>query len=97
MIEQISIIQTTDYLIGVHGAGLTLSIFMPENSIYHEIRHCKRNDLLLNMSKLSGHKSFADIIKNEIKIINNNEYIFFDKEEFIKCVLNHMNGINFIN
>ena len=97
MTEQISIIRTTDYLIGVHGAGLTLSIFMPENSIYHEIRHCKRNDLLLNIAKLSGHKSFADIIKNEIKYIDSNEYIFFEKEEFIKCVLKRMKQINFFN
>jgi hypothetical protein len=31
--EQISIMRKTDYLIGIHGAGLSLSIFMPYESI----------------------------------------------------------------
>ena len=35
--EQISIMRQTDYLIGVHGAGLSLSIFMPSNAILYEI------------------------------------------------------------
>ena len=35
--EQISIMRKTDYYIGVHGAGLFLSVFMPTTSILHEI------------------------------------------------------------
>ena len=70
-IEQISIMKKTDYFIGVHGAGLSLSVFMPKQSIFQEILPYKRNKLLLLMSKLSGHKSFSDIIKNKIKIIDN--------------------------
>jgi len=90
IIQQISIMRNTNYFIGVHGAGLSLSIFMPNTSILHEILPYKRNQLLLLMSKLSGHKSYSDILKNKIKIIDENEYIFFDEKAFIKSVLKHM-------
>ena len=49
------------------------------------------------MSKLSGHQSFSDIIKNEIKIIDRNEYIYFDENDFIEKVKKHMKESNFIN
>ena len=90
IIQQISILRETNYFIGVHGAGLSLSIFMPISSILHEILPYKRNQLLLLMSKLSGHKSYSDIIKNKIKIIDENEYIFFDEKTFVKSVIKHM-------
>ena len=47
IIEQISIMKKTDYFIGVHGAGLSLSIFMPKQSIFQEILPYKKNKLLL--------------------------------------------------
>ena len=93
IVQQISIMKNTDYLIGVHGAGLALSIFMPNNSILHEILPYKKNKLLILMSKLSGHKSYSDIIKNKIKIIDNNEYIYFDEESFARHVLKHIKEI----
>ena len=95
--DQISIMRNTDYFIGVHGAGLTLSIFMPSKSILHEIHPFKKNKLLVLLSKLSGHTSYSDIIKSSIKIIGNNEYIFFDKSSFVKNVIKHMKQNNFIN
>ena len=97
IIQQISIMRNTNYFIGVHGAGLSLSIFMPNTSILHEILPYKRNQLLLLMSKLSGHKSYSDIIKNKIKIIDENEYIFFDEKTFIKSVLKHMKQTHLIS
>ena len=97
IIEQISIMKKTDYFIGVHGAGLSLSIFMPKQSIFQEILPYKKNKLLLLMSKLSGHQSFSDIIKNKIKMIDRNEYIYFDENDFIKKVKKHMKESNFIN
>ena len=39
--DQISVMRSTDYLIGIHGAGLALSICLPKESIYHEILHAK--------------------------------------------------------
>ena len=94
--QQISIMRNTDYFIGVHGAGLSLSIFMPNKSILHEIHPYKKNQLLLLMSKLSGHKSYSDIIKSKIEVIDRNEYIFFDESELVKTVLKHMNQNYFI-
>ena len=35
--DQISVIRETNYLIGIHGAGLSLSIFLPKNAILHPI------------------------------------------------------------
>ena len=93
IVQQISIMKSTDYLIGVHGAGLALSIFMPNNSVLHEILPYKKNKLLLLMSKLSGHRTYSDVIKNKIKIIDYNEYIYFDEESFTRSVLKHIKEI----
>ncbi len=90
IIEQISLMKNTDYFIGIHGAGLALSIFMPNNSILHEILPYKKNQLLILMSKLSGHKTYSDIIKKRIKIIDKNEYIFFNENDFANCVLKRL-------
>ena len=94
--QQISIIKDTDYFIGVHGAGLALSIFMSNTSILHEILPYKKNKLLSLMSKLSGHRTYSDVIKNKIKIIEQNEYIFFEEDAFVKCVIKHMKQNNII-
>ena len=78
MREQISIIKNTDYLVGIHGAGLSLSIFLPKNSILHEVLHSDNLKVLSMMSKMSGHITYSDIINAEVKNIRGNEYIFFD-------------------
>ena len=65
--DQISIMKKTDYLIGVHGAGLSLSIFMPYQSIVYEILPKENIKVLRLMSALSGHKVYFDIIKSELK------------------------------
>ena len=90
MKEQISIMRKTDYLIGVHGAGLSLSIFMPAHSILQEILPKKNIKVLILMSSLSGHKIYSDIIKSKRKILNNNEVFFFDIPEFAKTTLKHI-------
>jgi hypothetical protein len=86
IIEQISIMRKTDYLIGVHGAGLSLSIFMPSHSVLHEILRKKNIKVLILMSALSGHKIYSDIIKSKLKIINNNDIYFFDEYEFAEKI-----------
>ena len=88
--EQISIMRQTDYLIGVHGAGLSLSIFMPSNAILYEILPKKNIKVLVLMSALSGHKIYSDILKSNLKIINNNDIYFFDTIEFAKKSLRHI-------
>jgi hypothetical protein len=84
--EQISIMRKTDYLIGVHGAGLSLSIFMPPHSVLHEILPKKNIKVLILMSALSGHRVYSDIIKAKLKIINNNDIYFFDPYDFAKNI-----------
>ena len=86
IIDQISIMRKTDYLIGIHGAGLSLSIFMPLHSILHEILPKKNIKVLVLMSALSGHKIYSDIIKSDYKLINNNDVYFFDLFEFGKIM-----------
>ena len=95
IVEQISIMRKTDYLIGIHGAGLSLSIFMPTQSILYEILPKSNNKDPIVMSSLSGHKTYSDILKSESKSINNNEFIFFDVSEFINNVLKYISINNF--
>ena len=96
MEEQISLMRDTDYLVGIHGAGLSLAIFMPNKSIYHEVLPKGNMRVLKLMSALSGHKTYADIIRAELKEIDSNKYVFFDVEDFGNSVLNHMKENNFI-
>ena len=96
MREQISIIRNTDYLVGIHGAGLSLSIFLPKKSILHEVLHTENLKVLAMMSALSGHKTYSDIINAEVKNINQNEYIFFDENKFAEKVIEHMKQNGFI-
>ena len=95
--EQISVLKKTDYFIGVHGAGLVLSIFLPYYSIVHEIlpRH-NMNGLRL-MSNLSGHKTYSNIVEADIKEIDDCEQLFFNSNEFTNIILECMKNSNFIN
>jgi hypothetical protein len=97
IVDQISIMRKTDYLIGIHGAGLTLSIFMPPKSILYEILPENNIKVLVLTSALSGHKIYSDILKSELKVINNNDIYFFDEQEFVENSLKHIkeNDINF--
>ena len=90
IIQQISIMRKTDYLIGVHGAGLSLSIFMPPQSVLYEILPKKNIKVLVLMSALSGHKIYSDIVKSTRKIINDNEVYYFDLNDFEEKVIKHL-------
>ena len=95
--QQISVMQKTNFLIGVHGAGLTLSIFLPDNSIIQEIKTTSSMIDHLRMAALSGHKIYSDYIKSEERFVDGNEVIFFNFENFKEKVLEHMNINNFLN
>ena len=88
--EQISIMRNTDYYVGIHGAGLCLSIYSPKNCIFHEVLPSPNMNGLLLMAALSGHKTYSDIVEANIKDIDGNEEIFFKEEEFVKLVIEHM-------
>ena len=95
IVEQISIMKKTDYLVGIHGAGLCLSVFMPQKSILHEVLPRKDMTVLTLMSALSGHVTYSDIIRYKMNKDDGNENIFFKPEMFAHRVLNHMleNGL----
>ena len=88
--------KNSDYLIGIHGAGLALSIFLPKSAIYHELLKSPMNNLLTTMSSMSGHITYSDIIKAESHSYDGNTYISFDENSFSKSVLAHMKENNFL-
>ena len=95
MEEQISIMRSTDYLTGLHGAGLTLSMFLPTNSIYHEFHIYDFTSVLGIVSNLSGHKSYVDKVKNTVNNINGNQMVYFDEDDFANRILQRMKENNF--
>ena len=92
--QQISIMRNTDYFVGIHGAGLSLSIFAPQNCIYHEVLHVPNMNGLELFAALSGHKVYKDIIAANVKYIDGNENIFFNVDEFAKTVVRHLKESN---
>ena len=97
MVEQISIMRKTDYFLGIHGAGLFLSAFMPTTSILHEISTRFKSKNYLLVSNLSGHKTFSDILNATTKIIDKCLYQFYNPEQVSSSVLKHMNETNFFD
>ena len=90
--EQISLMRKTDYLVGVHGAGLCLSVFMSQRSILQEAFPWRTISVVTLMSALSGHITYSDLIRSKENIKTN---ISFKPEIFAKSVLNHMLQNNF--
>ena len=88
--EQIAILRKTDYYVGIHGAGLCLSIYAPSNCIFHEVLPRSNMNGLLLMAALSGHKTYSDIILAEVKNVNGNELVYFNEELFAQNVISHM-------
>lgn len=93
--EQISIIKSSDYVVGIHGAGFSLSIYAKYDCIIHEIWNQMYNHLLMRMSSLSGHKAYFDIITAKVDN-KDHEYIYLQEDEFVNCVLKRMKENNFI-
>ena len=94
--EQISLIRKTDYLVGIHGAGLSLSIFMNNKSILHEILHRPNLSVLVLMSALSGHKTYSDVLNAEIIDEDEHQVVYFNSDKFAESVLKHMKENKFI-
>ncbi|KAF9636101.1 hypothetical protein BFW01_g6996 [Lasiodiplodia theobromae] len=58
--EQLRIIRTTDVLVGVHGAGLTHALFLPEGASVVEIQPRRLNYKgFRNLAKMRGHRYFS--------------------------------------
>ena len=87
--EQISLMQKTNYLLGIHGAGMFLSIFLPLKSIAHEIKSKDRKtpNRPQIAGILSGHKYYSDFVNIDIKNINFQEKYFVDLNDLVKKVI----------
>ena len=97
--EQISIMQKTNYFLGIHGAGMFLSIFLPHKSIAHEIKSKKRKtpNRPQIAAILSGHKYYSDFINIDIKNIDFQEKYFVDLNDLEKKVFKILTENNFLN
>ena len=95
--EQISIIQKTDYLLGIHGAGMFLSIYLPKKSIVHEIKSKVKKvpNRPQIIGVLSGHKFYSDFINITIKNEDFQEIYYIDKKQLLESVVNHMKENDF--
>ena len=94
--EQISIMRTTDYFIGAHGAGLFLGIFTPNHCPFHEVLSAPNMNGLLLMGALSGHRTFSDVIQANNKRIDGSDYIFFNENAFVNKIIQRMKSTDFI-
>ena len=96
IIEQISIMYKTDYFVGIHGAGLVLSIFAPKNVIIHELLNRNNMNGLMLMASTSGHIRYSDVIRSVRENDGGFEKIFFNKIQFSEKVIYHMKENNLI-
>ena len=94
--EQISLMKKTDYLLGVHGAGFLLSVFLPLTSIVNEINTEYKSKNLEILSKLSGHKTYIDNLSYEEENIEGNSYIYFSPKVISERVYKRMNETFYI-
>ena len=88
--EQIAIMQKTDYFLGIHGAGITLGIFLPKNSIIHEIKYKKEPNRPIILGKLTGHKVYSEFMNVSIKLENSRENVYIKGEKLVQSVLKNM-------
>ena len=95
--EQISIAKNTDYFIGIFGAALSLNMFTPEHCINHEILDIPNANHFRLISRMSGHKTYSNIIKHNDTKIENDYYSYFDLNDFADCIINTMKQNNFFN
>ena len=49
------------------------------------------------MSSMSGHKTYSDILKSEVYLLDGNKYISFGENAFTQSVLKHMKENNFFD
>ena len=92
--EQINIMRSTDYFVGIHGAGLSLILYAPKECIFHEVLPASNMNGLLLFAALSGHKTYSDIINSDIRDVDGNENIFFKEDDFVNSVISHLRENN---
>ena len=97
--KQIALMLKTNYLLGIHGAGMFLSIFLPQNSIAHEIKSKEREtpNRPQIAGILSGHKYYSDFVNVDIKNLDFQEKYFVDLNDLEKKVIKILTENNYLN
>ena len=100
--KQLEIVRNSDILVGVHGAGLTHMLFLPDWAAVFEIYDCEDPGCYRDLAKMRGLKHISwtkdkmDKIQPEFKAMTETENpdvsakftnYAFDPEEFLKKVL----------
>ena len=88
---QLGLLQKTDHLVGIHGAGISLCIFKEKKGFFHEVNCKEEFKGALSFCSLAGHEISQDIIKSE-KIIDSykSEWVKLDADEFADIVMKRM-------
>ena len=97
--KQLKIIRTTDILIGIHGAGLTHMLFLPDWAAVFELYDCEDPSCYKDLAHLKGVKHISwtnhDLLYPEAKPLSEHEHpgvsakftnYAFDPQEFLSKV-----------
>ncbi|XP_022699084.1 EGF domain-specific O-linked N-acetylglucosamine transferase-like [Varroa jacobsoni] len=103
-IAQINISANTDLLIGVHGAGLTHTLFLPEWAAVFELYNCGDPNCYLDLARLAGKRYFTWEKRNTLEAVANPKgqhaahekfaNYRFDVNEFIRIVRKAVAQVN---
>ena len=98
--RQLEIIQNSDILVGIHGAGLTHMLFLPDWAVVFELFDCEDPSCYRDLAKFRGIKHISwtemDKIYPEVKASSPNENpevsakftnYAFDPPEFLKKII----------
>ncbi|XP_044751937.1 EGF domain-specific O-linked N-acetylglucosamine transferase [Coccinella septempunctata] len=93
---QLEITRNTDIFIGIHGAGLTHLLFLPEWAAVFEVYNCEDPNCYLDLARLAGVKYFTWTNTSLLETVNDGSYeggahakfvnYYFDVSEFLNIV-----------
>jgi hypothetical protein len=63
---------------------------MSKKSILHKVFLVRNMKVLAFISALSGYRTYSNILRSTMKLIDDNDYFFFTEGHFAKKVLLHM-------
>lgn len=97
-IDQLKVIANTDILIGMHGAGLTHSLFLPDWAVLFELYNCDDENCYKDLARLRGVKYltwqkgnlvFPEDEGNHPQLGAHKKFTdyAFDKNEFLRLVM----------
>ncbi|XP_048257772.1 EGF domain-specific O-linked N-acetylglucosamine transferase-like [Haliotis rufescens] len=90
-IDQLQIIHNTDLFIGLHGAGLTYMLYLPDWATVFEIYRCGIDDMYPDLARMRGinyitWENIETLIPENKTVLPNYTNYSFDVEEFVRLV-----------